>query len=199
MTIAAADPARAPAPHPGGSPDAAGGVELRVVTAADAHWHLDGLSDLLQDAVGSGASMGHLAPLARAEAERDWQALQAVLSDDDLLWIACAGPRIVGCVRLRLETSAGGRHRGTIERIAVHTGHRRRGIGGALLATAEDEAIDRGRGLLLLDVESGSAAERFFERRGWQAAGTVPGFAAAPDGALRAATRRFKHLRLPGR
>src|SRR3954471_19149957 len=86
-------------------------IEVRPVTAADAHWHVDGLSALLQDGVAAGASLGHLASLSQADAERDWLALQPTLSDDDLLWIACAGERIVGCLRLRLEGGPNARHR----------------------------------------------------------------------------------------
>jgi len=169
-------------------------VEWRFVTAADAHWHLDGLCALLEDDVAGTASLGPLAPLSRAEAERDGQRLLSTLSGDDLLWVASAVSRTVGCVRLRLETSASGRHRGVVERLAVHSSYRGRGVASTLLATLEDEALERGRTLLLLDVESGSAAERFFERRGWQAAGTVPGFVAMPNGTFCAATRRFKRL-----
>jgi len=182
MTI----PARSPAA------DAAAGIEIRPLTAADAHWHLDGLCELLEDGVRAGASLGFLAPLARREAERDWQDLQPALSDTNLLWIARAGGRLVGCVRLRLADSADARHRATIERLVVLSTQRRRGIARALLAAAEREALERGRTLLVLDVEAGAEAAHVLRRLGWQAAGSIPGYLAGPDGTLRDGTRLFK-------
>jgi ribosomal protein S18 acetylase RimI-like enzyme len=174
-------------------------IEVRPVTAADAHWHVDGLSALLQDGVAAGASLGHLASLSRADAERDWLALQPRLSDDDLLWIACAGDRIVGCLRLRLEAGPNARHRGVVERLVVHSANRRRGIGTLLLAAALHEALARERTLLLLDVESGADAQRALERLGWECAGTIPDYLIAPDGTPRAATRLYKRLAPPPR
>ncbi len=174
--------------------DAAAGIEIRALTAADAHWHLDGLCELLEDGVRAGASLGFLAPLARREAELDWQDLQPALSDANLLWIARAAEHIVGCVHMRLATTADARHRATVERLVVLSTHRRRGIAGALLAAAEREALERGRTLLVLDVDAAAEAARALHRLGWDAAGTIPGYLAGADGMPRDGTRLFKRL-----
>jgi acetyltransferase len=181
-----------PAPHPGAA--AAPQLEIRALTGADAHWHLEGLCALLEDGVRTGTSLGFLAPLERREAERDWQELQPALSDTNLLWIAREGECILGCVRLRLAASADARHRATVERLVVLSTHRRRGIARALLAAAAGEALERGRTLLVLDVEAASDAARALQRLGWEAAGSIPAYAAGPDGTLRDGARLFRRL-----
>ena len=62
-------------------------------------------------------------------------------------------------------------------------GHRarRQGIGAALLRAAEQEAIARGKTLLVLDTASDDA-ERLYARLGWQRCGTIPGYALLPQG-----------------
>jgi len=169
-------------------------LDIRALTRADAHWHLDGLAELLLDGVHAGASLGHLLPLSRQEAERDWEAVQQDLSDTELLWIARRGERLVGCVRLRLEAAASDRHRAAIERLVVASTQRRCGIARALLAAVEREAVERGLRLLVADVEAGTAACRALSRLGWESAGTIPGYATAPDGTPRDAARLFKRL-----
>lgn len=191
MTI----PASAAAwPAPLSAADAVPELEIRALTAADAHWQLDGLCELLEDGVRSGASLGFLAPLSRREAEQDWQDLQPTLSDADQLWVACADGRLLGCLRLRLATSADARHRATVERLVVHSTHRRRGIARALLATAEQAAQAQGRTLLLIEVDADGAAAGALQRLGWRVAGSIPAYAAAPDGRLRDGALLFRQL-----
>ena len=172
-------------------------LDIRPLTRADAHWHLDGLAALLLDGVHAGASLGHLLPLSRDDAERDWSALQVQLSDDELLWIARRGEELVGCVRLRLAGAAGDRHRAAVERLVVASAHRRQGTATALLAAVEHEALERGLRLLVADVEAGAEAGRRFAHLGWETAGTIPGYLSAPDGTPRDATRLFRRLDRP--
>ena len=173
-------------------------LEIRALTRADAHWHLEGLADLLLDGVHAGASLGYLLPLSRQEACRDWEGVQQALSDTELLWIARRDERLLGCVRLRLEAAAGDRHRATIERLVVNSRHRRQGIATALLDAVEREAAERALRLLVADVETDSAASRALCRLGWQSAGTIPGYVVAPDGTPRDAARLFKCLGMVG-
>jgi ribosomal protein S18 acetylase RimI-like enzyme len=185
-------------PAPLAVADAVPDLEIRALTAADAHWQLDGLCELLEDGVRSGASLGFLVPLSRREAEQDWQDLQPTLSDDNQLWVARADGRLLGCLRLRLATSADARHRAAVERLVVRSTHRRRGIARALLAAAERAARAQGRTLLLIEVDADGSAACALQRLDWRVAGTIPGHAAAPDGTLRDGAILFRQL-APGR
>ena len=59
---------------------------------------------------------------------------------------------------------------------------------------AEQDALALGRPLLLLDTESGSAAERLYLSSGWVAFGSVTGHAFRADGSLSDTTFMVKHL-----
>jgi GNAT superfamily N-acetyltransferase len=84
-------------------------------------------------------------------------------------------------------------HRGDLAKMLVHRRARRRGVGAALLAAAEECARAEGRSLLVLDTASADA-ERLYEREGWRRVGIVPGYALYPDGRLCATTFYFKPL-----
>ncbi len=64
------------------------------------------------------------------------------------------------------------------------------------MAALEVHAAGGGRSLLVLDTIAGSAAECVYRHLGWQRVGEIPGYAAMPDGELRATAYYFK--RLPG-
>jgi GNAT superfamily N-acetyltransferase len=87
-------------------------------------------------------------------------------------------------------------HRGDIAKMLVHRRARRRGVGAALLAAAEDRALGAGKTLLVLDTASGDA-ERLYERQGWQRCGQIPNYALWPDGTPCATTFFFKFLHPP--
>ncbi|MEV6331937.1 GNAT family N-acetyltransferase [Streptomyces sp. NPDC051909] len=149
----------------------------------------DGLGALLVDAVAGGASVGFLAPLDPAEAAAWWAEAAGVRE----VW-AAADPagRLLGAVTLVRDTKANGRHRGEIAKLVVHRDARGRGLGRRLLAAAEAHAAATGLTLLVLDTQTGSPAERLYRAAGWTPAGTVPDFAAAPDGALHPTTLYYR-------
>jgi GNAT superfamily N-acetyltransferase len=76
----------------------------------------------------------------------------------------------------------------------VHRRARRRGVGAALLAAAEQSAREARRTLLVLDTASADA-ERLYERAGWRRCGQIPDYALYPDGRPCATTFFFKLLR----
>ena len=75
----------------------------------------------------------------------------------------------------------------------VHSSARRLGVGAAVLRAAENAARESGRNVLVLDTAS-DAAERLYERCGWQRVGTIPDFALMPDGARCATVVYYKRL-----
>ncbi|MFC9793679.1 GNAT family N-acetyltransferase [Streptomyces sp. NPDC127584] len=170
-------------------------IELLTPDAVRAHAP-GGLTALLLDAVDSGASVGFLSPLAADEAAAWWTGV-AEEADRGVrdVW-AAHGPdgSLTGVVTLVRAGAANGRHRGEIARLLVHRSARGRGLARRLLAAAEVRAAATGLGLLVLDTQTGSPAERLYRAMGWTAAGTVPDYAADPSGVLRATTLYYKRL-----
>ncbi len=152
------------------------------------------LAGLLCDAVASGASIGFLADLDLEAARRYWASLSETLEQDVLLWVAEEQGALLGSVQLGLCHKPNGRHRAEVQKLMVDRAARGRGIGAALLAAAESAAQQDRRHLLVLDTEAGSAAERLYQRHGWQIAGSIPDFACSPGGGLRPTVIYWKRL-----
>lgn len=153
------------------------------------------LADLLVDTVDGGASVGFLAPLDPAEAAGWWrERAEAVAAGRLLLWVAYDDGRAVGTVSLALPDKPNSRHRAEVVKLMVHRRARGRGLGRALLATAEAAATAAGITLLHLDTETGSPAETLYRSAGWTRAGTIPDYAASPEGVLRPTTLYYKRL-----
>lgn len=163
-------------------------MQIEWATAAD----LPGLADLLVDAVDGGASVGFLAGLTTDEALAFWRGAL----DGPLTWAARlepAGP-VVGVVQLHPAKLPNGRHRGEVAKLLVHRSARGRGVATALMAHLEQEALARGRWLLLLDTETGSAAQALYQRLGWEVVGVLDDHAVRPEGGLAPTTFLFKRL-----
>jgi acetyltransferase len=154
------------------------------------------LGCLLIDAVDSGASVGFLAPVTRATADRYWHDVFAAMSagDDLLLWVAEAQGQVVGSVQLALCPKENGRHRAEVQKLLVHRTARGRGISTLLMQAVEAEARSRSRSLLVLDTLLGSHAENVYRHLGWSRAGEIPDFATSPDGELFPTVYYFKRL-----
>ncbi|WP_316248238.1 GNAT family N-acetyltransferase [Streptomyces sp. TRM49041] len=155
-----------------------------------------GLCELLRDAVHNGASVGFLAPLGAAEAASWWRSVaEAAEQGVRSVWGAYdSDDGILGVVTLVRATYPNQRHRGDISKLLVHTSARGRGLGRRLLAAAETGAVDAGLSLLVLDTETGSAAEGLYRSAGWTRAGTIPGYAGDPAGVPKPTTYYYKAL-----
>ncbi|MBO4222915.1 GNAT family N-acetyltransferase [Bradyrhizobium neotropicale] len=108
----------------------------------------------------------------------------AVASGDTVLLAAKLDGRIVGTVQLGLDTPPNQPHRADLKKMLVHRSARGRGIGAALMAQIEVEAIRRGRWLLVLDTVPGENGYRLYKRAGWTESGIIPNYALFPDGRL---------------
>ena len=155
---------------------------------------LDGLAALLRDAVHGGASVGFLAPLADSVARDYWSRVLDQLQDGLALWVAEADGRIVGSVQLEFCRKENGRHRAEVQKLLVLTSHRGRGISSRMMDAVEGFARASGRSLLVLDTLSDSAAASVYRHLGWEYAGSIPSYAATPDGALHATSYFYKQL-----
>jgi len=173
---------------------------IELLNANQGRAHLPELVSLLQDAVHGGASIGFLSPLEVARAEAYWESvLSEVEQGIRVLLVArqeneLHGTGIHGTVQLALATKQNATHRAEVQKLFVHSQHRKRGIGGALLDTVDQEALRHGRHLLFLDTETGSPAERLYRKHGYVAAGEIPEFARSPRGYLHSVLFMYRLL-----
>ena len=155
---------------------------------------VQGLSDVLIDCVEGGASVSFMLPMHRHKAEAFWiKAAESAARGERMIFAAEDTTGMVGTVQLMLDQPENQPHRGEISKMLVHRRARRQGVGAALLATAEQAAINAGKTLLVLDTASGDA-ERLYVRQGWQRCGEIPNYALMPDGELCATTVFYKPL-----
>lgn len=160
---------------------------------------LRGLAALTVACVDDGASIGWLHGLDVDQATQWWRDLLAEPEVRCLVVRAADGTvagesGIVGTVSLRLDQPETGRHRADVTKLLVDPAARRQGIAVALMAAAERVAVAASRTVLLLDTESGSAAETFYREQGWAEYGRLDDHAARPDGVLAASTFFVKRL-----
>lgn len=153
--------------------------------------HEQELSELLIEVVGDGASIGFLPPLDIDEATAFWR---SVLSPGVLLWVALENERIMGTVQLHLASKANAQHRAEVAKLMVHPEHRRKGIAGLLMETAEHAAVAEGRGLIVLDTREGDPSNNLYQARGFVEAGRIPSFARNGDGGLDTTVIYYKIL-----
>jgi GNAT superfamily N-acetyltransferase len=176
------------------SESAAGTVISRLVGRQSPSL-VEELADLLIDTVHGGASIGFLAPLDRGAAVAWWrERVEAVPGGGQAVWVARDARRVLGTVGLLFPDKPNSRHRAELVKLMVHREGRGRGLGRALLATAERAAAEAGVTLLHLDTETGSPAERLYDMTGWTRVGQIPDYAADPRGTLRPTSVYYKRV-----
>jgi len=141
------------------------------------------------------ALLGFLAPLAEDTATEYWRRVLGRLEDGVALWVAEDGEQVVGSVQLESCSKENGRHRAEVQKLFVLHSHRGRGISTRLMREVEAEARAEGRTLLVLDTLSHSDAASVYRHLGWQYAGSIPEYAATPDGVLHATAYFYKQLK----
>lgn len=150
------------------------------------------LVELLRDGVDGGASMSFIAPLDAGLAQRFWAKVAGeVEAGRRVVLGAFEGDRLVGSVQLSLDMPPNQPHRVDLQKMLVHSGLRRRGLGRRLLAAADDAVRAAGRSLIVLDTVRGSDAESVYARCGYTRVGVIPGFALNHDGSALADTVLF--------
>jgi GNAT superfamily N-acetyltransferase len=166
---------------------------VRRLDAAASSELIPQLAEVLLDAVEGGASVGFMPPFSLQEAAAYWREVaDSVAAGRTILLVA--GEPVEGTVQMQLPAYTNGRHRAMVAKLLVHRSARRRGIGQALMSALEAEAERDGRTLLFFDTQTGSDAELFYDRLGWERAGIIPDFAYAPDGKVWPSTFYFKRL-----
>lgn len=171
-------------------------VTIRRLGAREALDAVEGLAEVLVDCVEGGASVSFMLPLARDKALAFWRGVaDGVARGERALLVAEDGAgRIVGTVQLVLAMPDNQPHRADVAKMLVHRRARRAGIAQGLMAALDEVAREEEKTVLVLDTVTGGAAERLYERAGWQRAGVVPKYALMPDGGFCATTFFYKHL-----
>lgn len=167
----------------------------RALLVEEAERHFAGLTELLIDAVESGASVGFLPPLAVEEAEAYWRSvLAAMQAGERELIVSLEGELVQGAVQLLCEMRANGRHRAEAGKLFVHRRARRRGLARTLMAELEQVALTRGVTLLLMDTRKGGEAEQLCDSLGYVRWGEVPEYARSSSGELHTTVFYYRRL-----
>jgi GNAT superfamily N-acetyltransferase len=153
------------------------------------------LADLLIDCVEGGASVSFMRPLTRDRAVAFWRRVgEDVGAGRRALLVAEDARGVCGTVQLILDLPENQPHRADLAKMLVSRRMRKRGLGAALLAGAEQMARACGRTLLVLDAVTGGDGARLYERHGWVRVGDVPNFALYPDGGYCSTTYFYRDL-----
>jgi GNAT superfamily N-acetyltransferase len=170
-------------------------VEVKRLTAAEAHEALDALAEILHDVVEGGDSVSFMDGFGVGDARAFYESLLPELERGTrMLLAAYVDGELAGTVQLVHAWPPNSQHRADVAKLLVHRRARGRGVGRVLMERLEDEARADGKTLLILDTVTGRAADRLYERLGWARLGTVPDYARDPDGSFCDATFFYKHL-----
>jgi ribosomal protein S18 acetylase RimI-like enzyme len=143
------------------------------------------LSRILIETVASGGSVSFMHPLGRQAADSFWEkSLAAAARGERLVLGAWDGELLVGTVSRLLDCPPNQPHRAEIAKLMTRPDHRGRGIGTQLMKVAEDRAVERNRGLLVLDTAADEGASGFYSKLGYTLAGEIPDYALKPHGGL---------------
>ena len=162
-------------------------MKIKKISAAETLRRLDELTTLLIDAVEHGASVGFTLPLEDAEAGNYWRKVAGEIEAGGKLLIVALdeSDRAIGAAQLAKESRANGRHRAEVQKLMVRHDQRGHGIGAALMSRIEEEARIAGKTLLFLDTSRGSGgAAEFYRKLDYIFVGSIPDYAADPDGHL---------------
>lgn len=151
-------------------------LTIRQLEKVELHQNLAALSEILQQTVAAGASVGFVLPFTTQDAEAFWRnrVFPAVERSDTLLFGAFLGAQLQGTVQLVVALPPNQPHRCDVAKLLVHPAARRAGLGRALMLALETEARRLGKKLLVLDTRSGDPSQRLYEGLGFQVAGSIP-------------------------
>jgi GNAT superfamily N-acetyltransferase len=158
-------------------------INIRELSAAEGHRHLDALADVLLDCVEGGASVSFMASFTKADAESFFaKVLEGVQQRDRILLAAFIDSKLVGTVQVLLATPPNQPHRADIAKLLVLRSARGQQVGARLMEHAEEASRLAGKTLLVLDTATGGQGEKLYTRLGWTRVGVIPKYALYPDG-----------------
>jgi ribosomal protein S18 acetylase RimI-like enzyme len=158
---------------------------VRVVDPSEAAELAPVLARLHLEAHDDGMALGLLAPQDADALADAYRTLVATLNQlPRVLLVAELEGEVVGMAQLAPSDAQNAAHRAEVQRVAVATDARGKGVGRELMLGVEREARVRGLTLLWLTTHDGTAAARFYEALGYSRLGVMPNYSRRPDGEL---------------
>src|SRR4051794_11027501 len=128
-------------------------IEVRKLSAAEGHKHLEALAEVLADCVEGGASVSFMPPFSKSAAARFFESvLEEVEAGTRILLAAFDDGRLVGTVQILTGTPPNQPHRADVAKLLVSRSARLQGIGTRLMQHVEEAARLAGKTLLVLDT-----------------------------------------------
>ena len=171
-------------------------LQIKTLTREEILIHLDALAGILENCVNGVASVSFMLPFSLDKARTFWRGIAESVARGERLVLACVDAQdgVIGTVQLIADQPENQPHRADVAKLLVHEKARRKGAAMALMEALEAEARARDISVLVLDTSTGSGAETFYLRAGWQKVGEIPRYALMPDGALTATSVFYKFL-----
>ncbi|KJM82550.1 GNAT family N-acetyltransferase [Enterobacter hormaechei] len=169
---------------------------IKPLSRQDILSHIDALSDILVNCVNGGASVSFMLPFSPEKAQTFWLGVADSVGRDERTVLGCfeAEQGLVGTVQLITDQPENQPHRADVAKLLVHEKARRKGAAMALMEALEAVAREKALTVLVLDTSTGSGAETFYQRAGWQKAGEIPRYALMPNGDMTATSVFYKFL-----
>lgn len=154
------------------------------------------LTEVLIDCVQGGASVSFMQPFDPDKATAFWHNVARSVAAGERYLLAAVDNEgaLAGTVQLIVDLPENQPHRAEVAKLLVHSRYRRRGIAGVLMTELEQLAKALEKSVLVLDTATGSGAETFYQRVGWQKVGEIPRYALMPDGVLTATSVFYKFV-----
>jgi acetyltransferase len=153
------------------------------------------LANVHLDAHRSGMALGALDSMSRSARERSYREVVRGLDDRArIVVVAEADSEVLGMAQLVFSSATNADHRAEVQRVAVMSAARNRGIGRRLMVEVEAVARERGITLLWLTTHDATDACAFYEAMGYTKLGAMPNFSRRPDGTLWPGAFYFKEL-----
>ena len=171
-------------------------LHIQNFTRDDILTHLDALAGILENCVTGGASVSFMMPFSLQKARSIWLGIAESVGRHERVVLGSVDPQlgVIGTVQLITDQPENQPHRADVAKLLVHEKARRKGAAMALMEALEAEARARNISVLVLDTSTGSGAETFYQRAGWQKVGEIPRYALMPDGAMTATSVFYKFL-----
>lgn len=169
---------------------------VHIFSCDDILAHLPQLADILHSCVTGGASVSFMLPYSLEQSCGFWRGVADSVGREErtVLVSTNAAGEITGTVQLITDQPDNQPHRADVAKLLVHQNARRCGDASRLMQALEGVARDRGKTVLVLDTATGSGAENFYQRAGWQKVGEIPRYALMPDGEMTATSVFYKFL-----
>ena len=153
------------------------------------------LCTLTEEVLEQGASIGFLNTTSRREITSYWQhVIEQVSQSHKILLLAKLAEAIIGCVQLSMNHKHNGLHRAEVEKLLISPCFQRHGIATMLMQKLEDECRKRQVSLLVLDTQTGSSAEVFYNQIGYRLVGQIPDYSIDNSGCFHATSYFYKLL-----